>query len=198
MKETGIYGGSFNPIHKGHVQLAETICQEGLVDEVWFLVSPQNPFKQDATDLMDEHVRLSLAQIAVKGHPRLKACDFEFSLPRPSYTAHTLAALREAYPERRFTLIIGADNWQTFPFWKSPEEILLHHRILIYPRPGYPIDEADLPAGAHLVDMPLLDISSTALRRCIAQGGDASYGLDAAVWEEIRKKGYYQEGKKQA
>ena len=147
MKETGIYGGSFNPIHKGHVQLAETICQEGWVDEVWFLVSPQNPFKQDATDLMDEQVRLSLAQIAVRNHPRLKACDFEFSLPRPSYTAHTLAALRKAYPERRFTLIIGADNWQTFPLWKSPEEILLHHRILIYPRSGYPIDEAALPAG---------------------------------------------------
>ena len=198
MKETGIYGGSFNPIHKGHVQLAETICQEGWVDEVWFLVSPQNPFKQDATDLMDEQVRLSLAQIAVRNHPRLKACDFEFSLPRPSYTAHTLAALRKAYPGRRFTLIIGADNWQTFTLWKSPEEILLHHRILIYPRSGYPIDEADLPAGVDLVDMPLLDISSTALRHCIAQGGDASYGLDAAVWEEIRKKGYYQEGKKQA
>ena len=93
MKETGIYGGSFNPIHKGHVQLAETICQEGWVDEVWFLVSPQNPFKQDATDLMDEQVRLSLAQIAVRNHPRLKACDFEFSLPRPS-------SLNSAFPAR--------------------------------------------------------------------------------------------------
>ena len=196
MKETGIYGGSFNPIHKGHVQLADTICQEGWVDEVWFLVSPQNPFKQEATDLIDEHARLSLAQLAVEGHPRLKACDFEFHLPRPSYTAHTLAALREAYPERKFTLIIGADNWQTFPFWKSPEDILLHHRILIYPRPGYPIDEADLPAGVQLVDTPLLDISSTVLRHCIAKGGDASYGLAPAVWDEIRRKGYYQEEKK--
>lgn len=196
MKETGIYGGSFNPIHKGHVQLADTICQEGWVDEVWFLVSPQNPFKQEATDLIDEHARLSLAQLAVEGHPRLKACDFEFHLPRPSYTAHTLAALRETYPERKFTLIIGADNWQTFPFWKSPEDILLHHRILIYPRPGYPIDEADLPAGVQLVDTPLLDISSTVLRHCIAKGGDASYGLAPAVWDEIRRKGYYQEEKK--
>ena len=115
--------------------------------------------------------------------------DFEFRLPRPSYTADTLAALRQAYPDRLFTLVIGADNWLAFKDWKKPDEILSHHRILVYPRPGYAVETASLPPGVKLTDTPLIDISSTELRRLISQGDDASYGLDEAVWQEIRKKG---------
>ncbi len=191
MTLTGIYGGSFNPIHKGHVQLAEALCQNGAVDEVWFLVSPRNPLKQTAKDLLDESDRLALARLATAGHPRFHVSDFEFNLPRPSYTADTLAALRQAYPERQFVLIIGADNWHSFNRWRSPEEILRHHRILIYPRPDYPVDTAMLPPGVTLADTPLMDISSTQIRRSIARGEDASYGLDAAVWKEICRKKYY-------
>ncbi|MCD8318955.1 MAG: nicotinate-nucleotide adenylyltransferase [Paraprevotella sp.] len=192
MTYTGVYGGSFNPIHKGHVQIADPLCKQEEVDEIWFLVSPRNPFKQKADDLLDEDRRLELARLAVKDHPHLKVCDFEFSLPRPSYTVDTLAALRQAYPDRRFTLIIGADNWLTFNRWKQPDDILRHHRVLIYPRPGYPINPSALPAGVTLADTPLIALSSTELRRHIARGEDASYGLDEAVWQEIRRKGYYQ------
>lgn len=192
MTETGIYGGSFNPIHNGHTQLAERLCQDYGLDEMWLLVSPRNPLKQEVTDLLDEEARLSLARLAVRRHPCLKVSDFEFRLPRPSYTAHTLEALRKAYPDRRFTLVIGADNWLSFNRWKSPDEILRHHRILIYPRPGYPVDAATLPSGVCLADTPLIDISSTELRRIIASSGDASYGLAPEVWNEIRRKKYYQ------
>ena len=192
MTLTGIYGGSFNPIHKGHVQLAEALCHKGVVNEIWFLVSPRNPFKQASKDLLDEHDRLSLARLATAGHPQLHVSDFEFSLPRPSYTVDTLAALRKAYPDRQFALIMGADNWQSFHRWRSPGEILRHHRILVYPRPDFPVDETALPPGVTLLsDVRLMDISSTQLRRSIARGEDASYGLDAAVWQEIQKKGYY-------
>lgn len=192
MIETGIYGGSFNPIHKGHIALADMLCEAGRLDELWFLVSPCNPLKQSHTDLLDEHARLSLARIAVRHHSRLKVSDFEFNLPRPSYMVDTLAALRKTFPDRRFTLIIGADNWLDFNRWKSPEEILRHHRVIIYPRPGYPVDASTLPEEVTLTDTPLIDISSTELRRCIAQGKDASYGLDEAVWKEIQARKYYQ------
>lgn len=191
MIETGLYGGSFNPIHNGHVRLAEYLCQQGQVDEVWFLVSPQNPFKQSSPDLLPEQQRLELTRLAVEGHPHLKACDFEFHLPRPSYMVRTLASIRKAYPERKFTLIIGADNWQSFSRWKDPDEILRHHRVIIYPRSGYPVDTNTLPDNVCLVNTPLINISSTELRRCIANGGDASYGLERAVWEKIKQEGYY-------
>lgn len=191
MIETGLYGGSFNPIHKGHIRLAEFLCQSGEVNELWFLVSPQNPFKASSHDLLPEEERLELARLAIAGHPELKASDFEFKMPRPSYMVRTLKALRQTYPDRRFSLVIGADNWYSFNRWKEPEEILRHHRILVYPRTGYTIDPQTLPPHVKLVHTPLIDISSTELRQCIAKGGDASYGLEPAVWKEIQEKGYY-------
>ena len=182
--------GSFNPIHRGHVELAERLCRDEGLDNcgLWYL--PES-IQKSSPDLLNENIRLELARMAVREHPCLKVSDFEFRLPRPSYTADTLAALRQAYPDRLFTLVIGADNWLAFKDWKKPDEILSHHRILVYPRPGYAVEAASLPPGVKLTDTPLIDISSTELRRLISQGGDASYGLDEAVWQEIRKKGYY-------
>lgn len=143
---TGIFGGSFNPVHIGHLALANYLCEYGEVDEVWLLVSPQNPFKQQS-ELLDDHTRLELVQKAVAGYSRFRASDFEFSLPRPSYTIHTLQALSAAYPEREFYLIIGADNWQAFQKWKSPEVILEQYHLLIYPRQGYTLMN---PASRHV------------------------------------------------
>lgn len=191
MTETGIYGGSFNPIHRGHVNLGEYLCRHEGLDEVWFMVSPQNPFKQASPDLLDENARLALARLAVRQHPRLKVSDFEFHLPRPSYTVDTLSALRRNFPDRQFTLIVGADNWQAFGRWRRADEILARHAVLVYPRTGYPVDRTSLPTGVKLADAPLFPVSSTEIRRAIAQGRDASFGLDDAVWAEIRARGYY-------
>lgn len=188
---TGIYGGSFNPIHQGHTTLGQWLVRHNYLDELWFLVSPQNPLKP-ASGLLDDDARLHLARLAVGRKQHLKVSDFEFRLPRPSYMVHTLAAMREAYPDRDFVLVIGADNWQRFPDWYASEEILRHHRLLIYPRPGYPIDESLLPDGVRLVDTPLLDISSTQVRDAIrTQPSYDGFGLDSRVWAEIKAKGYY-------
>lgn len=187
----GLYGGSFNPIHTGHIALGQWLVQHHLVDELWFLVSPQNPLKP-AEGLLDDAARLRLARIAIGRKRHLKVSDFEFHLPRPSYMVHTLEALRATYPEHEFVLVIGADNWHRFPRWYEAEKILRHHRLLIYPRPEYPIDESSLPEGVKLVNTPLLDISSTQIREAIVH--DPAYngfGLDSRVWAEIKAKGYY-------
>lgn len=187
---TGIFGGSFNPVHIGHLALANYLCEYGEVDEVWFLVSPQNPFKQQS-ELLDDHIRLELVQKAVAGYPHFRASDFEFSLPRPSYTIHTLQALSAAYPDREFYLIIGADNWQAFRQWKSPEIILEQYHLLIYPRQGYSLDESSLPPHARAVHSPLLEISSTFIRKSLAQGKDIRYFLHPEVYQAIQELGLY-------
>lgn len=183
---TGIYGGSFNPIHTGHTRLAQWLVDEGVVGEMWLLVTPQNPFK--ATEgLMPDDLRLRLARIAVQPLRHVCASDFEFRLPRPSYMVHTLAALRAAYPERNFALVIGADNWQRFPQWYRADEILAHHPVIIYPRPRCHIDAAALPSGVTLTQAPLFDISSTEIREAMTR--DPSYdgqGLDPAVWHVLK------------
>ncbi|MCM1108542.1 MAG: nicotinate (nicotinamide) nucleotide adenylyltransferase [Clostridium sp.] len=183
MIETGIYGGSFNPIHNGHVRLAEALCRQGWVDELWLMVSPLNPLKQQSRDMMDDDTRLRLARLAVKDIDGVSVCDAEFRLPRPSYTVHTLEHLRHAHPERRFSLVIGADNWQAFPRWYRGEEIVRHHRLIIYPRPGYPLRAEELPPYARLADTPLLDISSTQIREKLKRGEDISTDVPEAVRE---------------
>lgn len=192
MIRTGIYGGSFNPIHRGHIELGEFICQNGYVDELWFLVSPQNPFKKQATDLLDDHRRLELARVAVQDNPRLKVCDVEFRLPRPSYMYKTLEALDGEYPDRQFVLIIGADNWLAFDRWAEYRTLLERYEILVFPRSGYPIDPASLPSGVRLLPSPIIDISATEIRRRLRQGEDASELLTPPVWQQIQKEKDYQ------
>ena len=186
---TGIYGGSFNPIHEGHICLAKALAESGLVDEMWLLVSPQNPFKVNA-ELLDDDERLRLARLAVEDVSGVEICDREFSLPRPSYMYNTLQALSEEHPNRKFVLVIGADNWERFPDWYRSKDILASYRVIIYPRPGYELGK--LPRRVKMVDTPLLDISSTEIRRRIAS--EPSYngdGLPPVVWKEIKEKRYY-------
>ena len=191
MIKTGIYGGSFNPIHNGHIALARQMLISAELDEVWFVVSPQNPFKQTSTDLLDDAKRLELTRLALADDDRLIACDDEYRLPRPSYTWHTLQALSRAYPDRTFTLLIGADNWLAFDRWYHGSDILSHYPVAIYPRRHSPIDATTLPAGVQLLDAELYDISSSDIRQRVRSG----LSIAGMVPENIRKKviTYYSE-----
>lgn len=173
MKQVGIYGGSFNPIHNGHVQLAKHILRLSTLDEIWFMVSPQNPLKPQ-NELLDDHLRLEMTHTALQKEPKLIACDTEFHLSKPSYTWSTLRHLSTEHPETSFTLIIGADNWLVFNQWAHHEDILRNYEIIIYPRINAPINKQSLPHNVHLLDTPLYNISSTEVRRRIQQGDDVN------------------------
>ncbi|MCD8032184.1 MAG: nicotinate-nucleotide adenylyltransferase [Bacteroides sp.] len=181
---TGIFGGSFNPIHIGHLALANYLCEFGGLDELWFLVSPRNPLKAEE-GLLEEQVRLDLVQRAIGGYPKFRASDVEFTLPRPSYTIHTLDKLKEMYPDREFVLIIGSDNWQLFDRWFEADRLLRENRILIYPRPGFPVDAERLPQQVSLADSPVFEISSTFIREALRRGTDIRYFLHPAVYRRI-------------
>lgn len=199
----GIFGGTYNPVHLGHTALANYICNLGLVDEVWLMVSPQNPFKQDH-QLLDEAVRYRLVTLAVRDFPRLRASDFEFRLPRPSYTYVTLHELALANPDDTFSLIIGADNWAKFPAWRNSADILAHYPVIVYPREMVSgerlmISDGDSDGDAtnanpiFLPSAPLYPISSTAIRCALAAGDDVSPWLDPAVHDEIIRQGLYRQ-----
>ena len=189
MKKVGIFGGSYNPIHIGHLALANYLCEFGDLDEVWFMVSPQNPFKVDDC-LLDDALRLRLTRMAVAHEPKVEVCDREFTLPRPSYMYNTLTALSQEHPDREFVLVIGADNWERFHRWYRSDDILSAYRLIVYPRPGYTC--CNVPPNVTVVDTPLLDISSTEIRRRIASEPDYNgEGLPPVVWEEIKDKNFY-------
>ena len=183
----GIYGGSFNPIHKGHTELAASIVQQGLVDELWLLVSPLNPLKQGETsDIAEYEHRLSMARLATEDIEGVKVSDFEKNLPLPSYTITTLGELHKAYPEHEFVLVIGADNWERFPRWYHAQEIIDPYSILIYRRPGCEMDETLLPPSVQVVDTPLYDISSTEIRESVKKGRMPLKWVDRKVATYIR------------
>ena len=170
----GLFGGSFNPIHNGHVRLAKSLLQKAALDEVWFLVSPQNPFKQDQ-QLLDDDKRLQLVRLALKEEPQLMASDFEFHLPKPSYTWNTLQALEQEYPERKFTLLIGGDNgganWEAFDKWYRYEYILKRYPIIVYPREGSKVPDVKFQGSEiQIVETPLINISSTQIRQRLHEG----------------------------
>lgn len=170
MIRTGFYGGSFNPIHNGHIALARQFLDDMELDEVWFVVSPQNPFKRNAHDLMADKARFEIVRAATANEPRFCATDYELHLPTPSYTWQTLQSLAHDEPQRSFVLLIGADNWVSFPKWDHYENILEQYDIAIFPRRGYNVNPNTLPPNVTLLNTPLYDISSTDIRHRIAEG----------------------------
>ena len=178
MKKIAIFGGSFNPIHVGHIALAQAVLKQCRLDEVWLMVSPQNPLKQES-DLLDDHLRLALAQKALEGVEGVRACDYEFRLPKPSYTWNTLQHLAQDYPSYTFVLLIGGDNWARFQRWRHWKDILWHHDVVVYPRDSYP----------GTVQVPLLPVSSTDIRRRVKNGEDISRLVPSSIISDVER--YY-------
>lgn len=190
--KVGIFSGSFNPIHIGHLILANYIAEFTEIDEVWLLVSPQNPFKVN-DNLPDENIRLEMVKLAVEDYPKIKASSFEFSLPRPSYTVNTLAALKKEYPENEFVLIVGADNWCVFENWKNSDEIVEKYKLKVYPRQGYRIAiPSKMKKNVEAVDSPIIEISSTFIRENIRAGKNMRSFLPDKIYDYIIEKKLYQ------
>ncbi|MDH6305140.1 nicotinate-nucleotide adenylyltransferase [Parabacteroides sp. PF5-5] len=180
MKKTGIFSGSFNPIHIGHLALANWLCEFEELDEVWFLVTPLNPLKEKNI-LIDNQLRYEMVQKAIAGYPKFKVSDFEFTLPQPSYTVHTLAELKKAYPEHDFHFIMGADNWVKINQWKDYETILKNYPILIYPRLGYEVTIPDEYPRIRMVNAPIMEISSSFIRQAFREGKDIRFFLPESI-----------------
>jgi nicotinate-nucleotide adenylyltransferase len=185
-----LFFGSFNPIHVGHLIIAETILLEREIDQVWFVVSPQNPFKNPES-LLSEHSRFYLTQIATEDNANFKVSNIEFSLPKPSYTIDTLNYLAEKYPEKKFSILIGGDNLSSFHKWKNYEKILANHRIYVYKRPAADLSQVIQHDNIHLLDVPLMEISSSLIRERIKNKRSIKYLVTENVEEEIVKGGFY-------
>lgn len=189
--KVGLYFGSFNPIHNGHLIIGNYFINETALDELWFVVSPQNPFKQKK-GLLNENHRFNLIKDAIEGERKMKASNVEFKLPKPSYTVNTLAYLKEKYPENKFIIIMGSDSFQNIHQWKNASIILENYEIYIYKRPNYQIEETTERSNIKIVDAPLIEISSTQIRNLIKQGKSIRYLVPDSVLHQIENQQYYQ------
>lgn len=185
----GLYFGSFNPVHHGHLIIANHVVQETDLQQVWFVISPQNPFKQSHS-LLNEYHRLHLIQLAIGGEKNLKASDIEFRLPKPSYSVTTLQYLEEKYPEHQFSIIMGSDSLQNLDKWQNAEVIMARYSIYVYKRAGFEVRQ-DLPIKKIVLDAPLLQISSTRIREAIKKGLSIRYLVPDIVKEDIEANHYY-------
>lgn len=194
MKKIGLFFGSFNPIHIGHLILANYILENSDMDELWFVVSPQNPFK-DKKSLLKDHNRLDMVQLAVKHYPNMRASNVEFSLPMPSYTIDTLTYLHEKYPEYSFSLIMGEDNLKSLHKWKNSDVLIKNHHIIVYPRvfEGEKKDSGYLQhENISLIKAPIIELSATEIRNMIKDGKNVRPMLPPEVFEYLDGSSFYQ------
>ena len=186
----GLFFGSFNPLHVGHLVIAGYMAGFTGLDRVWLVVSPHNPLKNKA-DLLKAYDRLEMARLATEEAAEIQVSDIEFGLPRPSYTIDTLTYLGERYPEHEFSLIMGSDNLYSLKKWKNYELLLRDYRLLVYPRPGYRDSGLEDHPSVQITDAPLMEISSTLIRKSIADGKNMQFFVPEKVWDFIDKKGLY-------
>jgi len=186
----GLFFGSFNPIHIGHMALANYMLAFTDLDKIWFVISPHNPLKQKSS-LLDEKHRLQLVKCAIADNTKFKASDIEFKLPQPSYTINTLAHLYEKYPQHQFVLIMGADNLENFHKWKNHEEILKQSELYVYPRPNHDGGALKTHNKVRLIDAPIIEISSTFIREAIKNKKDVRYFVPEEVWNYIKEMHFY-------
>ncbi|MGM0612422.1 MAG: nicotinate (nicotinamide) nucleotide adenylyltransferase [Bacteroidota bacterium] len=190
-RKTGLFFGSFNPIHIGHLIVASQMIENSDLDQIWFVVTPQNPLKKKKT-LLKNHHRLNLVKEAIDDDERFRATDVEFHLPQPNYTIHTLTVLTEKYPEREFALIMGTDNLATLHKWKNYQELLDQYQLYVYPRPGFSPGEFANHPNVHSVEAPQIEISASMIRDAIHQKKDLRYLLPDKVLKYIEDMMFYQ------
>lgn len=191
MTETiGILGGTFNPVHIGHIILATYLRQWNYVDRVWMMLSPLNPLK-NGQDILPDNIRMDMLRIATAATPDIEPCDIELSLPRPSYTIDTLRTLSQRFPDKHFRLIIGSDNALIFDKWRDYRSILDRYDVIVYPRPGYPVDTASLYPQMQAVDAPIVEISSTMIRQAVSAGRNIEPMLPPGVYKYITRHQLY-------
>lgn len=192
MKNIGLYFGTFNPIHVGHLIIANHLVEHSNLDEVWMVVTPHNPFKKKSS-LLENHHRFELVYRATEKYPKLKPSDIEFNLPQPNYTVKTLAHIQEKHPDKKFSLIMGEDNLKSFHKWKNYETILENHQIFVYPRIADGIVEHQFKnhPKIHLVDAPIVQISSTMIRKNIKNKKNVRPLLTEEVWQYIDEMNFY-------
>lgn len=191
MKKIGIYSGSFNPIHHGHVMLANYLVEFSDLDELWFVVSPQNPLKQK-DELLDDEERLKMVQLAVGDDPRFHVSDIEMHLPTPSYTINTLTALSEQHPDCQFVFICGMDSLQNLHRWREYEKILDGYKLLVFPREGYDGGELAHHPSVTILKTPILEISSTFIRQCVKEGRDVRHFMPERTFSYMKEHLFYQ------
>lgn len=189
-RKTALFFGSFNPVHNGHLMLANYLVEYGGLDDLWFVVSPHNPFKDKETLLDDRH-RLRMLELAVEGDERFEVSDIEFYMPKPSYTIDTLVRLSERHPNNEFYLVCGLDNLKRFPKWKNADVILRDYHILVYPRKGFEGGEMLQHPHVHLLDAPEIEVSSTFIRNAVSEGRDVRYFMPEKVYKYIDEMRFY-------
>ncbi len=187
---TGVFSGSFNPIHIGHLALANYLLEFEGLDEIWFIVTPQNPLKEKEM-LLDNQTRLKMVEMAISDCSHFKINTIEFDLPKPSYTINTLKALESKYPDREFVLLIGADNWLIFHKWVNHEELKKNYNILIYPRRGHVVYIDPEYPNIRCVNAPLIEISSTFIRDALNRGKNMRYFMTSKVYEFVKLHNLY-------
>lgn len=190
MRKIGLFFGSFNPIHNGHLMLANFLAEYGDMGEIWFVVSPHNPLK-DKKSLLDDRHRLRMVELAIEGDERFQVCDIEFYMPKPSYTIDTLTKLYERNPNNEYYLICGMDSLESFRKWKNYEAILQYYHLLVYPRKGFSGNELETHPSVKIINAPEIEVSSTFIRNAISEGHDVRYFVPEKVYRYIDEMGFY-------
>jgi nicotinate-nucleotide adenylyltransferase len=193
MKKTGLFFGSFNPIHTGHLMIASYMCEFSDIDELWFVVSPHNPLKQEQMLLADYH-RLEMVNLAIENDNRFRSSNIEFKLPKPSYTIHTLTYLHDKYPDREFILISGTDIFPAFQKWKNWEQLLEFYKFYVYPRPGSQDHELTRHSSVKVFAAPMIEISASFIRAAILKGKNMSYYLPEKTYRYMQEMHFYEKG----